>query len=825
MTKDPTTSSNLIDTMVRAVEDAPADGPSAASSPDKYAHHTDSFVNWIGQELVQTNPALASEYPDVFRLAPHCIDRWRNRFHGNPALWNRLFSKDRVCKEIVEAVPIVHRVLQFLQRQEDARRQELNSNKNAQKKEITIVDLCSGKGYLSMLLSEMLAMKQTDHAETDNNIDSTNNKDQKSPSSKSMVTKFILIDKQWPLHDGQPPKSHQINWDHIYGTCPQTQKSYYDTWPIPLITSKQDLKAGRTKALLTERLFQTTDIHDNQIQRTYIVLAVHLCGTLALRAVDMFNDNPSAISWMALKPCCLPPPVFIKQKAVFTIGQHSFDAREVCSGGRWHNNVWKGPPRCTLPPKFQQWTRHLYKGIDLANNHDENKDAYCQQTDAAHKLSTTPDTDEVESDEKGQSPSQDESPQPTPSESINNSLMTPAPGRQGDKRHIEELVQVGGGYQNDFIFAERGTPGKTTLAVNNDVTVAKKGSNETNGDVESSRKDSREHGQVKRGVTGVTLPTALILLMALSCIVVPAAGYATNNPILCGSTQKKGISRSCLGRMYHHHANGSCSPSAVSKRTLPRHVAFICDGNSRWARQRGLPVIAGHAQGAKRLVDDILPALQRGGIEFCTMYGFSTENWKRSDKEIREIFIIMEQTAERMYDSLMSEANQNVRIKILGDLEDDRIPESLRMVLTKLELNTNARIDSSNSDEHRYTLCLGINYGGRQDILNAAKQLARTSTNIDKVSEEEFSSMLYTDGIPDPDLVVRTSGEYRLSNFLLWNAAYAELYFTDTLWPDFDEKELAKSLAWFSERRRRFGARDDSTTEVAVHLYERKDPL
>ena len=187
------------------------------------------------------------------------------------------------------------------------------------------------------------------------------------------------------------------------------------------------------------------------------------------------------------------------------------------------------------------------------------------------------------------------------------------------------------------------------------------------------------------------------------------------------------------------------------------------------------------------------------------MYGFSTENWKRPESEIRDILLIVEQTARRFYRRAIEE---NVRVRILGDLTDVRIPKSLKDMLDKLEHDTHNAVDDKDGG---LTLCLAINYGGRQDILNATKRLAARiidGTQDEDFTEKDFASLLSTSGVPDPDLVIRTSGESRLSNFLLWNIAYAELYFTNVLWPDFDEACLETALVWYAQRRRRFGARE-----------------
>jgi undecaprenyl diphosphate synthase len=245
-----------------------------------------------------------------------------------------------------------------------------------------------------------------------------------------------------------------------------------------------------------------------------------------------------------------------------------------------------------------------------------------------------------------------------------------------------------------------------------------------------------------------------------------------------------------------------------SNTRTPCHIAFVCDGNSRWAAARNLPAAVGHTAGAERLVQVLRILQNTPGVEYCTMFGFSTENWKRPPNEIHDIFTVMERTARCFAATLLLE---NVIFKVVGDLDDERIPSSLRDILKQLEQST---LEGHKGD-NVVTLCLAINYGGRQDILNASKRLARLVSegklNLeDGFSEELFASCLDTANIPDPDLIVRTSGENRLSNFLLWNAAYAELYFTSKLWPDFDSDSVDDALDWYSTRERRFGARDHS---------------
>eukprot|EP00523_Entomoneis_sp_CCMP467_P007587 CAMPEP_0168725490 /NCGR_PEP_ID=MMETSP0724-20121128/4182_1 /TAXON_ID=265536 /ORGANISM="Amphiprora sp., Strain CCMP467" /LENGTH=443 /DNA_ID=CAMNT_0008772279 /DNA_START=3 /DNA_END=1334 /DNA_ORIENTATION=- len=383
----------------------------------------ESFQSWIADQLQSANPIVSQKYEHFLAgeswSIPACIAHWRHRFHGNPALWKRLFSKGRVVKEVVEALPIVQGVVRFVTQQHE----QLVANNT--RREAIVVDLCSGKGYLSMLLSEMLSRKLQPEDERNNNSGDMDNgnedgENDADPSTSATSTglfirKFVLIDKQWPLHgDANVASPHHINWEHIYGTCPQTGQQYQ--WPIPLQTSKQNLKAGRTAKVLSERLFEAHK-EEGEEPPIIIVLAVHLCGTLSIKAVEMFNDHPETVQWMALKPCCLPPPVFIKQKHVFTLGQHCFPAKDVCSGGRWKSNVWHGPPRHTLQAKFQVWVENLFGGIDLAKasatEHENNNDDH------------------------------DDHP--------------------GEKCKVKVPVQAEGGYQNSFLFAERGAPGHTTL--------------------------------------------------------------------------------------------------------------------------------------------------------------------------------------------------------------------------------------------------------------------------------------------------------------------------------------------------------------------------
>ena len=268
-------------------------------------------------------------------------------------------------------------------------------------------------------------------------------------------------------------------------------------------------------------------------------------------------------------------------------------------------------------------------------------------------------------------------------------------------------------------------------------------------------------------------------------------------------------------------------------RNVPRHVGLICDGNGRWATQRNLPRAAGHLEGARRLVDlirslikerqkqqqrDQSPAtnVSDNAVGCLTLYAFSTENWNRSPSEIAKIFEAIEfaATAVRNLGDLAE-----VDLRVLGDLSDDRIPESLKKVLGQLEERTRQRRSRDNQSHHDYDrdrlqVCLAVNYGGRRDIVAACRSLAQAvqdgSLDASEITEESLQSQLATGGMPPPDLIVRTGGEHRLSNFLLWESAYAELFVSQVLWPDFTwEDEWKNSLDWYSKRKRNFGGREE----------------
>lgn len=233
---------------------------------------------------------------------------------------------------------------------------------------------------------------------------------------------------------------------------------------------------------------------------------------------------------------------------------------------------------------------------------------------------------------------------------------------------------------------------------------------------------------------------------------------------------------------------------AVSKEKLPVHVGFIMDGNGRWASKRGLPRSIGHKEGAETF-NRITRRCKDLGIKYVTYYAFSTENWSRPADEVSALMKLFEQylgDAEKY-------VKDNTRLIFLGD--KSKFSEKLRLRMEELE--------KKSRDFDSMTVLLAMNYGGRDEIVRAARRAAALvkdrSITPDQIDESLFSSLLYTGGIPDPDLIIRPGGEKRLSNFLTWESAYSELYFTDVLWPDFNAKELDKALEDFAQRGRRFG--------------------
>lgn len=229
--------------------------------------------------------------------------------------------------------------------------------------------------------------------------------------------------------------------------------------------------------------------------------------------------------------------------------------------------------------------------------------------------------------------------------------------------------------------------------------------------------------------------------------------------------------------------------SENQRNSTPRHVAIIMDGNGRWAKSRRLPRLAGHNAGAKA-VERTLRAAQKAGVEFLTLYAFSTENWVRPQEEIDGLMKLLEQTLDKY---TKDAAKHNVRLWVSG--ERKKLPARI------LEKIDNAV--SSTAQNTGLTLNLALNYGARQEIVRAVNALLAEGKT--SVSQKELAAKLYQPALPDPELIIRTSGEERLSNFLLWQAAYSEFYFTPVLWPDFDEAEFEKALAAYQTRTRRFG--------------------
>ena len=221
---------------------------------------------------------------------------------------------------------------------------------------------------------------------------------------------------------------------------------------------------------------------------------------------------------------------------------------------------------------------------------------------------------------------------------------------------------------------------------------------------------------------------------------------------------------------------------------LPRHIAIIMDGNGRWAKKRGLPRTAGHKVGAE-VFRDIATYCQELGIEYLTIYAFSTENWKRPKDEVDVLMSLLEQYLQEAIDTM---ERDHIRLKILGDTT------ALSPKLQQMIAETNAI--STHYQGFQANICL--NYGGRAEILRAARLCAESG---EEWTEENFGKYLWSAGIPDPELIIRPSGELRLSNFLLWQCAYSEFYFCDTLWPDFKRQDLDKAIVDYQHRDRRFG--------------------
>ena len=225
------------------------------------------------------------------------------------------------------------------------------------------------------------------------------------------------------------------------------------------------------------------------------------------------------------------------------------------------------------------------------------------------------------------------------------------------------------------------------------------------------------------------------------------------------------------------------------------HIAVIMDGNGRWATKRGLPRTAGHKKGAEVVVQ-IAKAAKEFGIKYLTLYAFSTENWKRSPEEIGALMQLLRQYLDKNFKEL---EQNDVKIRFIGErymLDAD--------IVEKME-----RLEQNTAENKSLVLQIALSYGSRQEILNTAKKIAERVKNGDMqpqdIDEQTFSAMLYTSGVPDPDLLIRTSGEQRISNYLLWQIAYSELFFTKTLWPDFAKEEFKSIIENYQTRERRYG--------------------
>ena len=235
--------------------------------------------------------------------------------------------------------------------------------------------------------------------------------------------------------------------------------------------------------------------------------------------------------------------------------------------------------------------------------------------------------------------------------------------------------------------------------------------------------------------------------------------------------------------------------AAVGSELLPEHIGIIMDGNGRWAKKRGLPRQAGHAAGAQ-VFRKITKYCEKRGIRYLTVYAFSTENWKRPKNEVDAIMNLLR---DYLKESLADFDAENIRTRFIGDLSP--LAPDIREMMAEAESKT--------SEKTGMCLNIAVNYGGRPEVTQAARRLAQEvrdgTLHVEDIDEEMLSARLYTAGQPDPDLILRPSGEYRLSNFMIWQSAYAEYVFMDILWPDFTPHDLEAALAEYARRNRRFG--------------------
>lgn len=233
---------------------------------------------------------------------------------------------------------------------------------------------------------------------------------------------------------------------------------------------------------------------------------------------------------------------------------------------------------------------------------------------------------------------------------------------------------------------------------------------------------------------------------------------------------------------------------------VPQHIAIILDGNGRWAKSKGMPRNYGHAQGSKN-VERICEEAWRMGIKYLTVYAFSTENWNRPDSEVSALMTLLR---NYMKTCLKTAAKNDMKIRVIGDIQplDDDIKNRI------------SELESATVNNGGLNFTIALNYGSRDELIRAARKMARDCADgkleADDIDESVFESYLDTHGIPDPDLMIRTSGEQRLSNYLLWQLAYSEFYFTDVPWPDFTKEELMKAIEEYNHRHRRFGGVEEA---------------
>jgi len=228
----------------------------------------------------------------------------------------------------------------------------------------------------------------------------------------------------------------------------------------------------------------------------------------------------------------------------------------------------------------------------------------------------------------------------------------------------------------------------------------------------------------------------------------------------------------------------------MNNMNIPEHIAIIMDGNRRWAKQKTLPIKLGHKNGAEAL-RKIVEYSKEIGVKYLTVYAFSTENWKRSKEEVNDLMNLLREYLGKIEDDIKG---KNIKAKIIGDVT--KLDQDIQEKIKQLEEKT--------QECNALTFQIALNYGGREEIVNAVNSIIKE--NVKEISEETFNNYLYTSNAPDPDLIIRTAGEKRISGFLLWQCAYAEFVWTDVLWPDFKEKDLDLAIEEFNKRVRKFGA-------------------